>query len=489
MSYAAIYEVTRALRMLLQSQLVDVSASSIVTLLPPGEALPVASGVNLYLYRVLESPFTKNQPWPGDRRTAASNMPPLGLQLYYLLTPLGTRPDETSFTLGDDAHTMLGAAMSTLYEHPVLNDTHIPASGASPGFDADTVLPSFLLDSFEQIKIILAPAGIEELSKIWATINQPYRLSVAYEVSLVEIAPTAPPPVSGTIVTVPPMPQVIAWQAAQLTALVPERGALVHVDGAGNVSGNTVLVLGSGLSLVGQSPVATIGGQSVTIVASTPAPNETLTASLPNTLDAGPQADVVVSISGRDSVPQSFMVDPWLASVTPIRTALDPTLPSDLELALTGSGFTAAPAAVLLQGSAGNLRLTGLLAGGTDQSAVVLLPNTLTNGLYQVRVVLADAAGSATNARTIQVVPLVATPIGVTVQVVGGQQVHQLSINGARLGGADLRLVVDGVVYEAGASANAALIVYTFGRLLDPGAHTLIVVLDGQASRTIGFSV
>ena len=120
---------------------------------------------------------------------------------------------------------------------------------------------------------------------------------------------------------------------------------------------------------------------------------------------------------------------------------------------------------------------------------MVLLPNTLTNGLYQVRVVLADAAGSATNARTIQVVPLVATPIGVTVQVVGGQQVHQLSINGARLGGADLRLVVDGVVYEAGASANAALIVYTFGRLLDPGAHTLIVVLDGQASRTIGFSV
>ena len=118
MSYAAIYEVTRALRMLLQSQLVDVSASSIVTLLPPGEALPVASGVNLYLYRVLESPFTKNQPWPGDRRTAASNMPPLGLQLYYLLTPLGTRPDETSFTLGDDAHTMLGAAMSTLYRAP-----------------------------------------------------------------------------------------------------------------------------------------------------------------------------------------------------------------------------------------------------------------------------------------------------------------------------------------------------------------------------------
>jgi hypothetical protein len=76
--------------MLLHNELVKVSASAVVTLLPPGDSLPTASGVNLYLYRVLESPFTKNQPWPGDRTTPASNLPALGLQLFYLLTPLGT---------------------------------------------------------------------------------------------------------------------------------------------------------------------------------------------------------------------------------------------------------------------------------------------------------------------------------------------------------------------------------------------------------------
>ena len=76
---------------------------------------------------------------------------------------------------------MLGVAMLTLHEHPILNDTHIV------GFDASTVLSSHLRDSYEQIKVTLSSVSVEDLSKIWATINKPYRLSVAYEVSLVEL--------------------------------------------------------------------------------------------------------------------------------------------------------------------------------------------------------------------------------------------------------------------------------------------------------------
>src|SRR5438067_5675917 len=180
MSYAAIYEVTRSLRMLLHSQLTLRMSTAVVTLLPPGETLPESVGVNLYLYRVLESPFTRNQPWRGDRVTPPTDQPALGIVLYYLLTPLGTRPDESSASLGDDAHTMLGAAMLTLHENPILNEVHVP------GFDADVVMPDFLLNSYEQIKIDLLPTSLDEVSKIWATINKPYRLSVAYEVSLLE---------------------------------------------------------------------------------------------------------------------------------------------------------------------------------------------------------------------------------------------------------------------------------------------------------------
>src|SRR5262245_16092046 len=180
MSFEAINQVTRGLRRLLVTQLTQISAGAVVTLLPPGDLLPEVSGINLYLYRVMESAFTKNRPWPGDRATPSSDQPALALQLFYLLTPLGIRPANDSDT-GDDAHTMLGLAMRTLQENPVLNNVHLPS------FEADAELPDFLLNSYEQIKMMLLPTSIDELSKIWATINQPYRLSVAYEVSLVEI--------------------------------------------------------------------------------------------------------------------------------------------------------------------------------------------------------------------------------------------------------------------------------------------------------------
>src|SRR5215216_4030887 len=129
MSYEAINQVTRGLRRLLVTQLTQISVGAVVTLLPPGDSLPEVSGVNLYLYRVTESPFTRNRPWPGDRETPPSDQPALGLQLFYLLTPLATRPGNDAD--GDDAHTMLGLAMSVLQENPVLNEVH------APGFDAD----------------------------------------------------------------------------------------------------------------------------------------------------------------------------------------------------------------------------------------------------------------------------------------------------------------------------------------------------------------
>ena len=96
-----------------------------------------------------------------------------------------------------------------------------------------------------------------------------------------------------------------------------------------------------------------------------------------------------------------------------------------------------------LQGAAGPTNITVSTAGGTDQRASVALPGTLANGIYQVRLVLGDGASSATNPRQLQVVPLVTTPIGIATQVVNGRNVHRLTINGARLNGADVRLAID----------------------------------------------
>jgi Pvc16 N-terminal domain len=481
MSFNAINGVTRGLRMLLRSQLVAVSASAVVTLRPPGDTLPAASGVNLYLYRVVESPSTKNRPWPGDRVTPPSDRPALGLQLSYLLTPLGAAPDDASFQLGDDAHTMLGVAMLTLQEHPVLNDVHIP------GFDADAVLPAFLLNSYEQIKVTLAPTDLEELSKIWATINQPYRLSVAYDVSLVQLTPTAPPPVSGGIVLSTGV-NVITLDAPRLTGLTPSVGPLAHIDGGALVA-NDLVISGFGLSFPGQGPLVRVGGQLVTI-RTVPAPTDTtLTVILPTDLDAGPQADVRVTLNRRTSTPLVFTVSPWLADVTPIRTALDPTRPADLRLTLQGNGFTATPQAVRFEGPGGTTIATTFEPGGSDAQATVAIPTTLLNGIYNVRIVLNDPGQSASNSRTLEVMPRLDSPIALAVVTVAGNSVHQLTLNGARLNGSDVRLVIDGLTYQVGANANPAQVIYTLGRLLSAGSHSVAININGQLSRSVVLEV
>jgi hypothetical protein len=484
MSYSAINDVTRGIRMLLHSQLVRVSASAIVSLLPPGDALPQVSGVNLYLYRVSESPFTKNRPWPGDRTTPPSDQPALGLQLHYLLTPLGTPPNDASFGEGDDAHTMLGLAMLTLREHPVLNDAHLPALpaagglNATPGFDADAVLPGYLLNSFEKIKMMLSPIDVEDLSKIWATINQPYRLSIAYEISLVEIVPTPPPPVQGGIVLRTGL-DVFLLQAPRIDGINPAVGALLHVDNTGALRANSIVIGGSGLSSPGQTPIVTVGGQPVSTQPSSPPAASSLTAVLPTDLEAGPEADVRVTLNGRASAPFAVTVTPWLSTITPVRSPLA----ANQKMTLQGTGFTTTPQGVRFDGAGAPAGLTPLDPGSTDALGTITIPAGLPNGIYLVRIVLADVVQSASNSRTFEVIPRIDSAILGPGSPPGSSAT--LTVNGARLAGSDIRLLLDGVTFQAPPNGNGARLVHSFNRIVSPGAHALAVSVDGHMSHTV----
>jgi hypothetical protein len=486
MSYAGINDVTRGIRMLLHSQLVRVSSSAVVSLLPPGDALPQVSGVNLYLYRVTESPFTRNQPWPGDRTSPASNRPPLGLQLHYLLTPLGTPPTDANFSEGDDSHTMLGLAMSTLQENPVLNDVHLPALpaagglNATGGFDADMVLPDYLLNSFDKIKIMLSPAGIEELSKIWATINQPYRLSVAYEASLIEITPTQLAPVKGGVVLRTSL-DMIPLQAPSLNSLSPGAGALANIS-AGTLQPNNIVIDGSGLSSAGRLPTITFGGQPVVLQPASPPVESSLTITLPTDLVTGPNADVSVTLNGRASVPLTFTVMPWLAAATPVRTELL----LNQKLTFEGIGFTSTPAGVLFSGIGAPAGLVPLDAGGIDTQASCTIP-PLPNGLYQMRIVLGDAAQSVSNSRSLEVLPRVGTALLSVGSPPSSSTI--LTVNGDRLSGTDIRVLLDGVSFQAPPNNNAAQLVYVFNRIITAGSHTLAVMIDGHMSHTVDLDV
>lgn len=468
MGAEAIHDVTRGLRMLLYSQLTLENDTAIVTLLPPGDALPNALGVNLYLYRVVESPSTKNVSWQGS-----AMKPLLGLNLSYLLTPLGKVPEDTSSDRGDDAHTMLGVAMMTLHENPVLNDVHIP------GFDADSVLGPALLDAYDQVKVSLLPTSIEELSKIWATINQPYRLSVAYEVNLVELIPDQPAPVNGALVARTAL-DVFAFEAPTIDALEPATGALARLGPNDAVVPNEIVIRGSGLSAPARPPSAALGGAALTILE---ASANRIRAALPTNVNAGPDADVRVTVAGRTGPASTFRIGPWLASLSLARSDLHatPTL-----LTLTGQGFSVPPFAVLFE--SGGRAVSGQTFGGgsTASSATVEIP-ALANGVYAVRLIGADDASSATNARTLEIVPLITPPVIVEQVKAGSALVDRIIVNGARLDGVAIALIVDGVAYLAGPNANPNQIVYTFGRTLAAGAHTLAVEVDGFRSLQVEF--
>lgn len=126
--------------------------------------------INLFLYKVEENPFLKNQEWsvkPGNPNQIAP--PPLSLSLFYLMTPYARNDEQTGNTT---AHAILGEAMRVFYENPVIPPNYLEAG---------------LKDAREQLKIVNNSLDPEEVSRLWSTFAEPFRLSVLYQVSTVQL--------------------------------------------------------------------------------------------------------------------------------------------------------------------------------------------------------------------------------------------------------------------------------------------------------------
>jgi len=123
-----------------------------------------ANRLSLWLYRIEENEFIKNQPMVrrdgnGDQLNLA--YPPLSLDLSYLITPTTGNPEQDLL--------LLGRTMQVLYENSVL------------------VLSNPQEDVQEELKIILGRISLEELTRIWEALNEPYRLSVCYRVRVTQV--------------------------------------------------------------------------------------------------------------------------------------------------------------------------------------------------------------------------------------------------------------------------------------------------------------
>jgi hypothetical protein len=135
-----------------------------------------ANQLNIFLYHVLPSGSWRNMGIAGPTRSGVGAAPVLGLNLYYLITAFGRDND----TLRPFSHHLMGRAMSTLHDHPLLGADEIKV--AYPNND--------LWAQIERVRFTLQPFAMEEIAKLWTGFQTQYRLSVAYEAAVVLIEST-----------------------------------------------------------------------------------------------------------------------------------------------------------------------------------------------------------------------------------------------------------------------------------------------------------
>ncbi len=132
---------------------------------PPSNAPPRAT---LFLYDVVEEPTVRNR--PKSTRLVAGNLvtrkQPLGLCLHYLVTAWG----------GDRAteQQILGRVMQVMYDDAVIDGAEL--SGTLGG-------------TTTELRVSLSPMQLEDRARVWWAIGQPYRLSINYQVRVVDIDP------------------------------------------------------------------------------------------------------------------------------------------------------------------------------------------------------------------------------------------------------------------------------------------------------------
>ncbi|HJP92669.1 MAG TPA: DUF4255 domain-containing protein [Pyrinomonadaceae bacterium] len=150
-----------------------------VTMQPPDEARganPPERQLNLYLYQVMPNGAYRNADVPRQVRPGETGQPALALNLYYLLT---------AYAIDDQqpvSHRILGRAMAVLNDHPLLGRREIETAFPNSG----------LSDQFERIRLTLQPLALEDIFKLWSGFQTHYRLSAAYEATVVLIDSTRP---------------------------------------------------------------------------------------------------------------------------------------------------------------------------------------------------------------------------------------------------------------------------------------------------------
>ena len=127
--------------------------------------------LTIFLFEVAEDPSARNKPRLRGTQTPPNvtiSKPPMALVLRYLVTAWG----------GDrqTEHRLLGCAMQALYDGALIAQPDLRGVG--------------LVNTTEVLKVTLLPLTLEERTRVWYSMQRPYRLSLYYEIRVVNLDST-----------------------------------------------------------------------------------------------------------------------------------------------------------------------------------------------------------------------------------------------------------------------------------------------------------
>jgi len=166
--YTAIRAVSQTLKMLLEEHITNISEPELtgvpIDLRSPKEMREDnQTGISLWLYRIVRDGDLLNHPPPRpapDQRSRHA----LPILLYYLVTPLKAKPE--------DEQALMGRVLQVFNDHAILR-----------GSDLEDALAG----SSEELRLIFEVPTLEELTRVWDALQEPYQLSVIYMVQVVKI--------------------------------------------------------------------------------------------------------------------------------------------------------------------------------------------------------------------------------------------------------------------------------------------------------------
>lgn len=232
----AIAAVTTTLRAMLDTALALAFGGVDVSTLPPDKARTgVGDQINLFLYNTSIDAALRNTP-PRTSRPGESGEPALPLRLQYLVTAYGQNENDAF------GHRLLGEAMSVMHDHPLLSREEIRDATSGPLPDSD------LHTQVERVRITPLSLNLEEMSKLWTTFQTQYRISAAYEVSVVLIDSSRPAIAALPVLGRGSTDDTGVVSAANVDSPFPALSSVESPDPAALLPGETLTLRGANLS-------------------------------------------------------------------------------------------------------------------------------------------------------------------------------------------------------------------------------------------------